>query len=146
MIDEPDELRGPLLRRAATFFSEHPDFLGYWLAKYRESAGTEPPAQARLLGCNVEALQQLAVCLCPREESLLADTAELSQRFGVDQDRLADMLLHAKAYEAGRLRRAAAREAQAGSGWLPALAAASDREEGTGGAIDGDEPEEPDGR
>src|SRR5436305_14583147 len=101
-MTEHDEEAGGALARAAMYFSRDPAFFGYWLEQYRASEGVEPLALARLLGCGLPALDDLALCLCPREEQLERDTAELAVRFGADQDRLTDVLLQAKSYAAAQ--------------------------------------------
>ncbi len=125
MADEK-QLEAALLAQAAAFFSERDQFLGYWLERFRASEGVEPAVVARHLGCDVVTLDHLALCLAPRWESLYADTAALAERYGIDQDRLTDMLLQARATLGGP---SASGEAPAPARQgLPSFAAASDRE------------------
>lgn len=126
--DEPNPPDAALLARGARYFSQRPQFLGYWLERYRDLEGLERPALARALGCRPETLDALAICLCPRRERLAEDTAHLAARFGIDADALAAVLLQTTAQERARARPPAA---------VPALvheprsvfAAARDREE-----------------
>lgn len=139
-----------LLARAARYFSLRREYLGYWLEIYREEEGLEPPALARVLGCSLETLRHLALCFAPRADRLFEDTAELAERYGIEQDRLADLFHDAEVYEA---RKAAPSPAPgpapaAGPRGLPAFAAARDREpeaEGEAASQAGDEGDGGDG-
>lgn len=129
MADESSASAAALLRRSAAFFSQEPDFLGYWLELYRDAEELTPAALARVLQCDVDLLPHLALCLRPRAEQLWEDTAELAERFGIDQDRLCDLLHAAETHAAVRATRSGRAVEQApGFTGLPAFAAASDRE------------------
>jgi hypothetical protein len=127
MSDETPVLTAAMLRAAAQRFAESPAFVGYWLEVYREREGLELPALAARLGCSVETVQHLSLCRQPRAEQWADDTAEIAQRYGIEQDRLADLLLDAEAYAATR-RPATAPAERAFGGARAAFAAARDRE------------------
>ncbi len=125
MSEKPPTMDAALLARAAAFFSAQPDFLGYWLEVYRERGDVEPAGLARELGCSLETLLQLALCRRPRQDRLYEDTRELAERYGVDQDRLTDLLLDAEVFDSAHSRQAVKERQPQG---LPAFAAARDRE------------------
>lgn len=127
MSDETPILTAAMLRAAAQKFAESPAFVGYWLEVYRDREGLALPALAAHLGCPLETVQHLSLCRQPRAEHWAADTAEIAQRYGIDQDRLADLLLDAQAY-AGTRRPAAASAERVFGGARTAFAAARDRE------------------
>jgi hypothetical protein len=114
MADDTPRLDSALAARAAAYFSQRREFLGYWLEAYRAAAGLEPAALARWLGCSVDTLSHLALCLRPREERLESDVAGLAARYGVHPDRLADALLPALAQESPRAAYPAAAREPAG--------------------------------
>ncbi|HTE17224.1 MAG TPA: hypothetical protein VK689_02455 [Armatimonadota bacterium] len=130
MADEDPLQDRASLRRAGAFFSRRPEFLGYWLDLYRESEDIEVPALARILGCTMDTVAHLALCLRPRPEQLWEDTAELAERYGIDQDRLCDLLHDAETYQAVRTAGPAtpASPTSVLQG-APAFAAARDRED-----------------
>src|SRR5439155_16690260 len=105
MSDQGETLDPGLLRRTARRCSTRPEFLGYWLDLYRETEDLEPAALARHLGCAVEALDELALCLRPLPERRARELAGLAARFGLDAKRLAAVLLLAEAYAESRAER-----------------------------------------
>src|SRR5579872_5973166 len=129
MGQAPDDLSPDELARAAAFFATQPEFLGYWLERYAEEEQMETATLARLLGCSVEGLFRIKLCLTPRRERLESDVGEIAERFAVDLNRLADVLLAVWGAEAARSlgARRGASTARGASGY-PAFAAASDRE------------------
>lgn len=114
MADDTPRLDPALAARAAAYFSQQPEFLGYWLEGYRAAEGLEPPALARWLGCSLDTLRHLALCLRPRRERLEADVAGLAARYGVDPGRLADAFRQAVAQETLRAAYPAAASEPAG--------------------------------
>jgi hypothetical protein len=124
--------------RAARLFSQRPEFLGYWLALYVEVEQLDTTGVARLLGCEPEILNELALCLRPREEQLFADIAEIGERWCFDEDALADLLRDASVYEVSRRTRTepGASEAPSSAPAWAAFAAACDREAGMEQAVD----------
>jgi DNA-binding transcriptional regulator YdaS (Cro superfamily) len=129
MSDPVDTTDPRLLAGAARYCSGRPEFLGYWLDLYRETEGLEAAALARHLGCEVEVLDQLALCLRPVPERRAQAMERLAARFGVDRKRLAAVLLQAEAYARAReISDAPSRAgAPAAEGSPVVFAAASDR-------------------
>lgn len=116
-------------RRAALFFSQQPEFLGYWLELYREAEALSPTALARSLGCEPDVLPQLSLCFRPRAELLWEDTLRLAERFGLNQHALCNLLLDAETHAAAQQAAAASSRTEKHSPLPPAIfAAASDRE------------------
>ena len=44
------------------------------------------------LGCSLETLEHLCLCLAPRSETFVDDVAELAERYGVDGENLGRLL------------------------------------------------------
>lgn len=143
MADTHPPVDPAAMRRAATFFSRRPEFLGYWLDLYLTAEDLAPAALARHLGCEVTVLDRLSVCFRPRADHLWEDTQELAEKYGIDQERLCDLLYDAETYARTQGAGAAAGSTTAIAS-AAVFAAASDREpdpEPTGEAPkpDGDE-------
>ena len=126
MSEETPILTAAMLRSAAQKFAESPAFVGYWLEVYRDREGLELPALAAHLGCPIETVQHLSLCRQPRADQWAVDTAEIARRYGIDRDRLADLLLDAEAYAV--IRQPAPTSTRALGGSTTAFAAARDRE------------------
>lgn len=114
--------------RIARRCSQQPEFLGYWLDLFREGEGLSVAALARHLGCPLESLDDLAMCLKPAGDQLAAGTLRLATRFGVDRKRLLSVILQAETWEGHRAAAPPAQTAPARHG-LPVFAAAQDRED-----------------
>ena len=101
--------------------SRDPAFLGHALAIYAASEGFDDVALARDLGCTVEQLTRVRLCLRPRAEepSFWSDVEEVASSFALDAAALANAVRRADAVIA--MQRAA--DASRGS-----LLAARDRE------------------
>ncbi len=72
-------------------------FLAAALAAYARSEGLDDHELAARLGCAVETLGPLRLCLRPRPERFAADVDEIASRFGVDDERLAEAVRRADA-------------------------------------------------
>jgi len=147
MVDPENTLDPAWTARLARRCSEQPEFLGYWLELYRETEGLSATGLARHLGCDLQAMDQLALCLRPRPERRAVDLERLATRFGADRKRLAAVLLQAEAYSQARSRAPEAARSHA-PGFGGVFAAACDRVEeseaapyGEAGTVD--QPEEP---
>lgn len=78
------------LTRAADKASRHPSTLGFALSRATASRPLDAPFVAGYLGCEVATVQWLALCFRPQREE---DLTRIAQRFAVDRQRLADLLL-----------------------------------------------------
>lgn len=97
-----------------------PAFLASALADYARSEDLDEPELADALGCSVDILTRLRLCLRPRSDRFEADVQEIATRFGVDADALTKMVRRADVLAGLRQGRAAQRGM---------LMAARDREE-----------------
>lgn len=84
-----------LAARAAAYFSQQPECLGYWLTAYRAARAMEPAALASELGCSLETLHHLLLCLRPHEDRLGQETVALAARYGIQANRLGAIFLEA---------------------------------------------------
>ena len=77
-----------LARRLA----DEPDFLAAALADYARSQQLDDAALAAYLGCPMDQLDRLRLCLRPRPDRFLADIDEIATDFGIDPDALIDVV------------------------------------------------------
>jgi hypothetical protein len=83
----------PYVTHLAERVADAPDFLSFALAEFARSERLDDPALAARLGCAVETLTHLRLCLMPRAQAPLfwQDVERISQRFSVSPEVLADV-------------------------------------------------------
>jgi len=111
------------MSKLAQRVTDDPFFLASALQAYAHSEHLNDDALARALECSLETLALLRLCRMPRHEpaSFREDVVRIASRFGVQVDRLAEVVRRANALDA--LRRAVAKD-------RGLLMAARDRQDG----------------
>jgi len=86
---------GDILDFLAGKATEDPFFLGSLLADFARSEGLDDLALAARLGCAPADLVRLRLCRAPRSEQpgFEEDVACIATRFGIDRERLAEVVL-----------------------------------------------------
>jgi hypothetical protein len=80
------------LGRAVRHSHGEPRMLGHVLARYRQLEGCSEETLAGELGCTLEALQWLSLCLRPEEAAFKEQTSAIAERFSVDLGVLVQLL------------------------------------------------------
>ncbi|EPX57063.1 hypothetical protein D187_006817 [Cystobacter fuscus DSM 2262] len=70
--------------------------LGFIFKRYRQFKNKSSEELAEELGCSLETLDWLSLCRVPSEERFAEELSVITQRFNVDPNRLAPVLLLAK--------------------------------------------------
>jgi hypothetical protein len=66
--------------------------LGHVIARYRQLEGCSEETLADALGCTLEALQWLSLCLRPEEAAFAEQASVIAERFSIDFEVLVQML------------------------------------------------------
>jgi hypothetical protein len=115
--------RARLVRRA---IETDAGLLASWFHRYAEAEGRDWKSLATELGCELETLDQVALCVPPRPERFAADAQEIAEAFGVNPSRLLALLRRLEVLDA--LSAPPAEIAASAPAGEPYLLAARDRE------------------
>lgn len=88
------------LGRAVRRSHGEPRMLGYAFARYGQLEGCTEEALAAELGCTLEALQWLSLCLRPEGAAFEQQASAISERFSVDLLSLVQVLRRVEVMEA----------------------------------------------
>jgi transcriptional regulator with XRE-family HTH domain len=77
------------MTRLAERVGREPFFLGYQLAQLRQEYGQTIEEQAAAFGLDLDLWSRLALCRMP---ATMEDLAKIAARFGLEPDRLAELL------------------------------------------------------
>jgi hypothetical protein len=86
-------MRSPFLAHAAVRFSRDPLFLGHWLLAAQAHHGWSAAELRAHLGVDEDGLLDLALCRAPDGPPTPRYTARLAGRWGLDEERLAGVIL-----------------------------------------------------
>lgn len=119
-----------VLIRAAHRTRTRPEYLGWLLARYKETERKTDEELAHLLGASVRDFHRLHLCLRPRHEFFARDVQQIAAKFGADASNLAKVIRHMEALEGMKDDRAAHGASE--RGLLLAARARSDRRRSPG--------------